>query len=415
MPFSIVYCVYGISYVKEGGAGMPPIDYGLVLAGGGAKGIYQIGAWRAIRELDIPITCVVGTSVGAMNGAMIACGQYEGAVALWENMSIEKGFALPEPLRVPDRLFSLKNADILLKELWRNGGLDISPIRRELETLVDEQTLRDSPVEFGLVTFELSRRQPRHLFRDQIPKGKLMDYIMASSAYPGLKQPEIYGHKFLDGGVVDNVPVKMMMRRHPDNIIVVNIGDVGLPKDIDPKRNIVYVKPLDSLGTAFEFQPETARTKMDMGWYDTMKAFGKFSGEWMYFPNEEYQRLRDELGENVVKGLEHAARLYGIDKLRVCTAEDFVRELMECDRVSGDKFAAFRSHLDLPSLLKTFYKGELKEVDMTSDVLLQLTQNLLDDQKERPKLLAIARRTIPDVLRAAEAMRHLRGYVAGEW
>lgn len=394
---------------------MPPIDYGLVLAGGGAKGIYQIGAWQAIRELDIPISCVVGTSVGAMNGAMVACGQYEGAVALWENMSIEKGFALPEPLRVPDRLFSLKNADILLKELWRNGGLDISPIRRELEALVDEQTLRDSPVEFGLVTFELSRRQPRHLFRDQIPKGKLMDYIMASSAYPGLKQPEIYGHKFLDGGVVDNVPVKMMMRRHPDNIIVVNIGDVGLPKDIDPKRNIVYVKPLESLGTAFEFQPETARTKMDMGWYDTMKAFGKFSGEWMYFPNEEYQRLRDELGENVVKGLEHAARLYGMDKLRVCTAEDFVRELMECDRVSADKFAAFRSHLDLPSLLKTFYKGELKEVDMTSDVLLQLTQNLLDDQKERPKLLAIARRTIPDVLRAAEAMRHLRGYVAGEW
>ena len=394
---------------------MPPIDYGLVLAGGGAKGIYQIGAWRAIRELDIPISCVVGTSVGAMNGAMIACGQYEGAVALWENMSIEKGFALPEPLRVPDRLFSLKNADILLKELWRNGGLDISPIRRELEALVDEQTLRDSPVEFGLVTFELSRRQPRHLFRDQIPKGKLMDYIMASSAYPGLKQPEIYGHKFLDGGVVDNVPVKMMMRRHPDNIIVVNIGDVGLPKDIDPKRNIVYVKPLESLGTAFEFQPETARTKMDMGWYDTMKAFGKFSGEWMYFPNEEYQRLRDELGENVVKGLEHAARLYGMDKLRVCTAEDFVRELMECDRVSADKFAAFRSHLDLPSLLKTSYKGELKEVDMTSDVLLQLTQNLLDDRKERPKLLVIARRTIPDVLRAAEAMRHLRGYVAGEW
>ena len=109
--------------------GMAPLEYGLVLAGGGAKGIYQIGAWRALREMEIPINCVVGTSVGAMNGAMVACGQYEGAVALWENMSIEKGFALPEPLRVPDRLFSLKNADILIKEMWRNGGLDISPIR----------------------------------------------------------------------------------------------------------------------------------------------------------------------------------------------------------------------------------------------------------------------------------------------
>ncbi len=394
---------------------MAPIEYGLVLAGGGAKGIYQIGAWRAIRELEIPITCVVGTSVGAMNGAMVACGQYEGAVALWENMSIEKGFSLPEPLRVPDRLFSLKNADILIREMWRNGGLDISPIRKELEALVDEDALRASPVEFGLVTFELSRRQPRHLFRDQIPRGRLMDYIMASSAYPGLKQPEIYGHKYLDGGVIDNVPVKMMMRRHPDNIIVVNIGDVGLPKGLDPKMNLVYIKPIDSLGTAFEFRPETARTKMDMGWYDTMKAFGRFSGEWMYFPNEEYQRLRDELGENVVKGLEHAARLYGLDKLRVCTAEEFVRELMDCDRVSAEKFAAFRSRFDLPSLLKAFYKGDFRDTDMTSDVLLQLTQNLLNDRKERPKLLAVARRMIPDILRAAEAMCHLRGYVTGEW
>ena len=394
---------------------MAPIEYGLVLAGGGAKGIYQIGAWRAIRELEIPITCVVGTSVGAMNGAMVACGQYEGAVALWENMSIEKGFSLPEPLRVPDRLFSLKNADILIREMWRNGGLDISPIRKELEALVDEDALRASPVEFGLVTFELSRRQPRHLFRDQIPRGRLMDYIMASSAYPGLKQPEIYGHKYLDGGVIDNVPVKMMMRRHPDNIIVVNIGDVGLPKGLDPKMNLVYIKPIDSLGTAFEFRPETARTKMDMGWYDTMKAFGRFSGEWMYFPNEEYQRLRDELGENVVKGLDHAARLYGLDKLRVCTAEEFVRELMDCDRVSAEKFAAFRSRFDLPLLLKAFYKGDFRDTDMTSDVLLQLTQNLLNDRKERPKLLAVARRMIPDILRAAEAMCHLRGYVTGEW
>ena len=154
---------------------------------------------------------------------------------------------------------------------------------------------------------------------------------------------------------------------------------------------------------------------MDMGWYDTMKAFGRFSGEWMYFPNEEYQRLRDELGENVVKGLEHAARLYGLDKLRVCTAEEFVRELMDCDRVSAEKFAAFRSRFDLPSLLKAFYKGDFRDTDMTSDVLLQLTQNLLNDRKERPKLLAVARRMIPDILRAAEAMCHLRGYVTGEW
>ena len=257
---------------------MAPIEYGLVLAGGGAKGIYQIGAWRAIRELEIPITCVVGTSVGAMNGAMVACGQYEGAVALWENMSIEKGFSLPEPLRVPDRLFSLKNADILIREMWRNGGLDISPIRKELEALVDEDALRASPGGVRLGDFRAQPPPAPAPVPGSDSQGRLMDYIMASSAYPGLKQPEIYGHKYLDGGVIDNVPVKMMMRRHPDNIIVVNIGDVGLPKGLDPKMNLVYIKPIDSLGTAFEFRPETARTKMDMGWYDDEGVRPVFGG-----------------------------------------------------------------------------------------------------------------------------------------
>lgn len=392
---------------------MEQLDYGLVLAGGGAKGVYQIGAWRALRELEIPITSVVGTSVGAMNGAMVVCGQYEGAVRLWENMSIEKGFRLPEPLRVPDKLFSLKNADILIRELWRNHGLDISPIRQELEALVDEETLRTSPVEYGLVTFELSRRRPRHLYKDQIPRGKLMDYIMASSAYPGLKLPEINGHTYLDGGIVDNVPVKMMMRRHPNNIIVVNIGDAGLPKDLDPKLNLVYIKPVESLGAAFEFRPETARDKMDMGWYDTMKAFGRYAGEWMVFPNEEYQRLRDELGENVVKGLEYAARLYGLNKLRVCTAEAFVRELMDCDRISAEKFRAFRSHREVTGLFRELCKGR-REWKLTSDVLLQMIQAVLEEEKERPRMRAMAARLMPDILRAGEAMVHLRRYMTGE-
>lgn len=75
-------------------------NYGLVLAGGGCKGVYQIGVWRALREMGVSITAVVGTSVGAMNGALVALDRYDEAVTLWLDMSIEKGFALPEPLRV---------------------------------------------------------------------------------------------------------------------------------------------------------------------------------------------------------------------------------------------------------------------------------------------------------------------------
>ena len=389
-------------------------SYGLVLAGGGAKGVYQIGAWRALRELDIRIQRVVGTSVGAMNGALVVLDQYEGAVELWKSMSIERGFHLPEPLRVPDNLFSLKNADILVKELWHNHGLDISPLRQRLEALISEPKLRLSPTDFGLVTFELSTRQSRFLYKDQIPIGKLMDYIMASAAYPGLKRPEIDGKTYLDGGIVDNVPVRMLLQRQTNNVVVVNIGDTPLPADLDPHLNLIYVKPMEPLGKAFEFQPENAEQKMEMGWYDTMKGFGRFSGEWMYFDNGEYQRLRDELGDNVVGGLEHAARLYGIDKLRVMTADGFIRELMDCDRVSAAKFRVFRQRIDFPTMVKDLYRGELKNVNLTSDILLQMAQNLLNGDKERGGLRAMAQRVIPGIMRAAEAMLYLRRFTGVE-
>ena len=140
------------------------MPYGLVLAGGGAKGVYQIGAWKALRELGIAVDCVVGTSVGAMNGALVALGLYDEAEALWKSMSIERGFQLSAPLRRPDKLFSIQNAGILVRELWKHHGLDITPLRRRLEELVDEQALRASPVEYGLVTYEVTGRKGRELF-----------------------------------------------------------------------------------------------------------------------------------------------------------------------------------------------------------------------------------------------------------
>ena len=213
---------------------------------------------------------------------------------------------------------------------------------------------------------------------------------------------------------MDNVPVRMLLQRQTNNVVVVNIGDTPLPADLDPHLNLIYVKPVESLGKAFEFQPENAEQKMEMGWYDTMKGFGRFSGEWMYFDNGEYQRLRDELGDNVVGGLEHAARLYGIDKLRVMTADGFIRELMDCDRVSAAKFRVFRQRIDFPTMVKDLYRGELKNVNLTSDILLQMAQNLLNGDKERGGLRAMAQRVIPGIMCAAEAMLYLRRFTGAE-
>ena len=61
-----------------------------VLAGGGSRGAYQIGAWQALREIGYDFSIVTGTSVGALNGAMIVQGDFEKAKWLWENITLEQ-------------------------------------------------------------------------------------------------------------------------------------------------------------------------------------------------------------------------------------------------------------------------------------------------------------------------------------
>ena len=61
-------------------------EYGLVLDGGGARGAYQIGAWKALREAGVRINAVAGTSVGALNGALICMDDPEKAEKIWQEI-----------------------------------------------------------------------------------------------------------------------------------------------------------------------------------------------------------------------------------------------------------------------------------------------------------------------------------------
>ena len=64
----------------------------LVLSGGGAKGSYQLGVWKALRELNIKFDIITGTSVGALNGALIVQNSYYKAKKIWNTMSFETIF-----------------------------------------------------------------------------------------------------------------------------------------------------------------------------------------------------------------------------------------------------------------------------------------------------------------------------------
>ena len=163
----------------------------VVLAGGGSRGAYQIGVWRALRELGIDYQIVTGTSVGALNGAMMVQGDYEVAAALWETLSTSDVVNADLPDEAPDYSDPRWESEVwgvFLKKAIQGGGLDFSPLEGIMEKYISEERIRQSPVDFGVVTVEYPSMKALELAREEIPAGKIADYVMASAAcFPAFK------------------------------------------------------------------------------------------------------------------------------------------------------------------------------------------------------------------------------------
>lgn len=312
--------------------------YGLILAGGGAKGAYQIGAWKAMRELGVPIEAIAGVSIGAINGALIAQGDYERTVELWNSVEVKDGINLNVELKAPDNLFSFSNLPQIFYEVIRNGGVDVTPARDLIARYVDEDKVRASGIPVGLVTFQLSSLKPVELFIEDMQEGLLIDYLMLSARFPGLHNQSPDGAKYLDGGVYDNAPIGMLRKRGINRFIVVDISNmkgIGHKTDLSC-ADIIYIRPNDpkELGESFEFEPAMTEFRMKMGYLDAKKAFGKLNGQNYYFQPKEYKLMQQKYGYQACFELEQLAAARGVERLRVYTHRQFMRALLAAEDAS---------------------------------------------------------------------------------
>ena len=177
--------------------------FGLVLEGGGARGAYHVGAYKAIRELNIEIGGIAGTSIGAINGAMMVQGDYELLEKIWLSVDSYELFDLDEKTIEDLRNFNLRNINFsyLLhqsKEILSNRGLDTSRIRELFDYYIDEEKIRSSNIDFGIVTVNLTDKKPMELMKEDIPEGKLIDFLIASANLPAFRIEEMDGKKYLD-------------------------------------------------------------------------------------------------------------------------------------------------------------------------------------------------------------------------
>lgn len=286
--------------------------YGLVLAGGGGKGAYQIGAWKAMRELGITFEAVAGTSIGSINGALIAAGDYKKAVELWNSVSVDKGVKIEEPLPDPENLFSKKNWGVLFREFMKNKGFDASPTKEFLKKYIDEDKVRKGKIPLGIVTVQVTQGiTPLELFTDDIPEGQLLDYLLASSDIPLANNIGPEGEKFLDGGTYDNTPVTLLKRNGYNRLIVVDISTLkGVNHNLDFLNcEVVYIRPynIEDLGQSFDFENSVIEKRMQLGYLDTKKAFSQLLGKIYYFEPETFRDMARKFGARTVEQLEELA------------------------------------------------------------------------------------------------------------
>lgn len=371
--------------------------YGLVLGGGGAKGSYEIGVWKALRELEIPIIAVAGTSVGALNGAIIVQDDYNKAFDLWTNISVETVIKLNEKISKLDRKDRVDEIAKIIRAAIHSGGLDITPLKQLLEANIDEEKIRKSKVEFGFVTFSMTDFKPVIIFKENVPKGKMVDYLLASAALPVFQPLEIDGVRFLDGAFYDNLPISLMIEKSVYDVISVDVSGVGLVKKVrDKNLNIKQIKNSESLGHTLEFSVELVKRNIEVGYYDTMKAFNRYKGKNYYFAdmrsNIKFDLTQIKLVYNylgidwdkrwipqnkylIYKLIRNIKKYSGSKRIKnysefIAPAAEITAEIMEIDRIM---------HYSLEELIRIIidqYKS--KKVDIAfSDFSKYIYENIL--------------------------------------
>lgn len=268
---------------------------GIALSGGGTKGSYELGVWKALNELGIDYQIVTGTSIGSINGALMATGDYDRAYELWSTITMEDmmedGINLTDTI---EGMYDQREAiGPFLKKYVKNKGADISPFTAFIETLIEEDKIRKSKTDFGLVTVEFPSLKPCELTKRDIPEGLMKDYILASSAiFPLFPMHKIGETTYLDGCYYDNLPIDLAIRMGAQQIIAVDLHTSPAHDAYAKRPYVTYIKPSRSLGTMMNFDHALLMANARMGYQDTMKVYGKYYGYVYTFEKESMEKYR---------------------------------------------------------------------------------------------------------------------------
>ena len=200
----------------------PPGQTAFVLGGGGLLGAHEVGMLQALAECEIAPDLILGTSIGAVNGALFAGDPTAEGVArlsrLWQSSDLAEISAGS----------LLRRAGTLVRSGTHLESLEAA--RERLREAFSQRRVEDLPVPFQCVAASIERAA-EHWFTE----GELVDVVLASCAVPGILPPvPIDGEHYIDGGIVNSIPVARAVALGARVIYVLQVG--RLEKPLVPPR-----------------------------------------------------------------------------------------------------------------------------------------------------------------------------------
>ena len=279
---------------------------GLVFAGGGGKGSYEIGVWKYLHEigLDQYVRAVSGTSVGALNASLFVGSSYELAEELWLNISQDK-ILTPKEVSAED-IMKWFVANGVTSSILKGVSKAISGTILGVEKIAlviatkmmgDHMFSREGLVEiiadglnFNILKFSeipcyvTCIRCPglkiERFILNEYSDADIIKLLLASSAIPIVfPNEEFHGQMYCDGGIPivgDNVPIEPIYNIGVKNIIVIHLSqDYLVDKEQYPNSKIIEIVPHEDLGNSLtgtlDFSPEGASIRMKMGYEDAKR------------------------------------------------------------------------------------------------------------------------------------------------
>lgn len=269
----------------------------LVLGGGGAKGSYEVGVWKALNKLNMKFDIVTGVSIGSINGAFYVANEYKKCLKMWRTITTNDLF----DVAIGSKL-SKEDLQSLVKQM-STGGISFANAEKFLKKNINEEKVRKSKINYGLVTVSLTNKKPRFLTKEQIPYGKLVDYICASSiCYPFVHTQDINDESFIDGGFYDGIPINLAIDMGATEIVAVDLSVLAInkkPKDKNVKVDVIKMK--DKTPLTLTFTKEYADKNIKYGYNDTMKHFNKLDGNIYTFKKNDLDKSYNELNKYFIE------------------------------------------------------------------------------------------------------------------